>query len=40
MRALEAIGFSLAVIAIVVLLYLFMTGGPRYRRRNTKDDES
>lgn len=33
MKVLEMIGFSLAVIAIVVALFLFMIGGPNYRRR-------
>ncbi|WP_329454806.1 hypothetical protein [Streptomyces sp. NBC_01497] len=40
MRALEVIGFSLAVTAIVVLLFLFMVGGPTYRRRTPKGDGS
>ncbi len=33
MKVLEAVGFSLAVIAIVVALILFMMGGPTYRKR-------
>ncbi|MGQ4517171.1 hypothetical protein [Streptomyces sp. 8L] len=33
MRALEAVGFALAVIAIVAGLFLAMIGGPTYRRR-------
>ncbi len=33
MRALETIGFSLAVIAITVGLVLFLMGGPTYRRK-------
>ncbi|WP_268983907.1 hypothetical protein [Streptomyces fuscigenes] len=40
MRALEAIGFSLAVIAIVVLLFLFMSGGPTYRKREDPKDDA
>ncbi len=32
MRALETIGFSLAVIIIVVALLLFLMGGPNYPR--------
>jgi hypothetical protein len=40
MRALEAIGFSLAVIGIVVLLFLFMSGGPTYRRRTAEKDDA
>jgi hypothetical protein len=36
MRAVEVIGFSLGVIAIVVALLLFLMGGPAYRRKNGK----
>jgi len=32
MKVLEAVGFSLGVIAFVVALFLFMIGGPAYRR--------
>jgi hypothetical protein len=32
MKVLEAVGFSLGVIAIFVVLLLFLIGGPNYRK--------